>query len=131
MSYTSTLRDWVPRLSPSLRAPHEWLASATSGPRAGARSPGSTRFKAECGKPWVEAYAKIKLLGDITPERAEILASNRWEWSQMGVVTVGIPEDLVMAVRRLQLKRMDALALLGWIVAQSAGGGIRPASRTT
>jgi hypothetical protein len=49
----------------------------------------------------------------------------------MGVVTVGNPEDLVAAVRHLELKGMDALALIGWITAQSAGGGIRPASRTT
>jgi hypothetical protein len=97
----------------------------------GAVPPGSVRFEAECRKPWLKAYAKIKLLGDVTPERVERLARNRWEWSQMGVVTVGSADDLVTAVRRLQLKGMDALALIGWITAQSAGGSIRPASRTT
>lgn len=98
---------------------------------SGAVPPGTVRFEAECRKPWLKAYGKIKLLGDVTQERVEILALNRWEWSQMGIVTVGDPEDLVAAVRRLGLKGMDALALVGWLVAQSTGGGIRPASRTT
>jgi hypothetical protein len=49
----------------------------------------------------------------------------------MGVLTVGNPKDLVVAVMSLQLKGMDVLTLIGWIMAQSAGDGIRPASRTT
>lgn len=84
--------------------------------------PGGVRFEAECRKPWLKPYDKIKLLSDVTPARVELLARNRWEWSQMGVVTVGNPEDLVSAVSRLQLKGMDVLALIGWITAQSAGG---------
>lgn len=55
-------------------------------------------------------YGKIKLLGDVTPERVETLARNRWECSQMGIVKVGTADDLVMAVRHLELKGMDALA---------------------
>ena len=26
-------------------------------------------FEAECRKPWLKTYAKIKLLSDVTPER--------------------------------------------------------------
>ncbi len=94
------------------------------------RSPRTERFAAECRKPLLEAYGKIKQLGEATPERVEQLASNRWEWSQMGVVTVECADDLVTAVRLQELKGMDALTLIGWIVAQSARG-IFPGSRTT
>ncbi len=74
----------------------------------GAVPPGTLRFEAECRKPWLKAYGKIKQLGDVTPERVERLAVNRWEWSQMGVVTVGNPEDLVAAVRGPHLRGLDA-----------------------
>jgi len=56
--------------------------------------------------------AKIKLLGDVTPERVEKprsqplgVESNRRRDGRKS-------EDLVTALRRLQLKGMDALALL-------------------
>jgi hypothetical protein len=61
----------------------------------------------------------------------EFLAFSRGEWSQIGVMSVGNPEEVVEAVRHLHLEGMDSLALIGWIVAQSAGGGIRPVFRTT
>lgn len=64
---------------------------------SGAAVPLAVRFEAERRRPWLKAYAKVKLLGIVTPERVERLARNRWEWSQIRVVTVGNPEDLVTA----------------------------------
>ena len=40
-------------------------------------------------------------------------------------------EDLVASVARLDLGGMMSLALIGYLVTQASGGGIRPASRTT
>ena len=40
-------------------------------------------------------------------------------------------DDVVQAVSDLGLSGNEALAVVGWIAAQRAGGAIRPASRTT
>ena len=98
---------------------------------SGAVPPGTMRFEAECRKPWLKAYGKIKLLGDVTPERVERLARNRWEWSQMGVVTVGNPDDLVAAVRGLHLRGLDGPGPHWLDRVPERGRGLRPASRTT
>jgi hypothetical protein len=45
------------------RVYEKWLHTADSVP------PGTERIEAECRKPWLKAYAKIKLLDDVTPER--------------------------------------------------------------
>jgi hypothetical protein len=97
----------------------------------GAVAPGTVRFEAECRKGWLWNYGAMRVLDDVEACRVEELAWNRWEWSQMGVVIVEQPDDLVAAVARLGLVGMEALKLIGWIVAQGAGGGIKPASRTT
>ncbi len=97
----------------------------------GAVAPGTLRFEAECRKGWLSNYGAIRVLDDVEASRVEKLAWNRWQWSQMGVVIVEQPDDLVAAVARLGLGGMEALKLIGWIVAQGAGGGIKPASRTT
>jgi hypothetical protein len=97
----------------------------------GAVAPGTVRFEAECRKGWLRNYGAMRVLDDVEACRVEELAWNRWEWSQMGVVIVEQPDDLVAAVARLGLRGMDALKFIGWTVAQGAGGGIKPASRTT
>jgi hypothetical protein len=97
----------------------------------GAVAVGTLRFEAECRKDWLRNYGAMRVLDDVDEGRVEELAWNRWEWSQMGVVLVGQPDDLVAAVGKLGLGGMEALRLIGWVVVQGADGGIRPASRTT
>jgi hypothetical protein len=97
----------------------------------GAVAVGTLRFGAECRKDWLRNYGAMRVLDDVDEGRVEELAWNRWEWSQMGVVLVGQPDDLVAAVGKLGLGGMEALRLIGWIMVQRAGGGIGPDSRTT
>jgi hypothetical protein len=97
----------------------------------GAVAPGTVRFEAECRKDWLRNYGAVRVLDDVDDGRVEQLAWNRWEWSQMGVVIVGQPDDLCAAVGKLGLGGMKALGLIGWVVVQGADGRIRPASRTT
>jgi hypothetical protein len=49
----------------------------------------------------------------------------------MGVVTAKNPEDVLAAVRRLHLKGIDTLTLVGLIVAQRAVGDVSPAISPT
>jgi hypothetical protein len=97
----------------------------------GAVPRGTVRFEAECRKPWLKNYGGITTLSDVGDERVEELARNRWEWSEMGRAVVGSYDEVVAAVEGLGLSGKEAVALLGWIVAQWAGGAIQPSSRTT
>jgi len=97
----------------------------------GAVAPGTLRFEVECRKGWLSNYGAIRVLKDVEASRVEKLAWNRWEWSQMGVVVVGQPSDVVAAVAQLGLDGMEALNVIGWIVVQESGVGIAPNSRTT
>ncbi len=92
---------------------------------------GTVRFEAECRKGWLRTSGNIATLGDAKVQKIQELARNRWEWSQMGVTVVGSSEDVVLAVTDLGLSGNEALAVVGWIAVQRAGGAIRPASRTT
>ena len=49
---------------------------------------GLLRWEVEA-RTWAETYGDINALADLTPERIQALALNRWKWSRMGEVVVG------------------------------------------
>lgn len=95
----------------------------------GAVAPGTLRFEAECRKGWLRTYEQMTVLGEVREERTFDLAHNRWECGQPGVDFVNGVSKLVEAVRLMCPTSLAALQLIGWVVVQSSGGGIVPATR--
>lgn len=56
-----------------------------------AEAHGVLRWELEA-RDWAERYGAIKTLADLTPERVELLAVDRWAWSRIGEVVVSEDE---------------------------------------
>ena len=51
----------------------------------GKAAPGHLRWEAECRSGWTDRYGNIRTVQDLTTTNIGQLASDRWEWSSMGV----------------------------------------------
>jgi hypothetical protein len=62
------------------------------------------------GRTWPERYGGIKTLAELTPERVQALARDRWSWSRMGDVVVGEDEPSTRPTRPSGSRRSRGVA---------------------
>ena len=97
----------------------------------GKAPPGTVRWEAECRKAWAENYGGVKHLGDLSDDSVDALASDRWEWSQMGAEVAGDLSRLVERVSVSDLSAAQKRGFLGFLVQQAAGLDCSDISQTT
>jgi hypothetical protein len=95
----------------------------------GAVAAGTLRWEARNRSGWLERYGEIKHVNDITTDRLEALAMNRFDWSGMGV-EVTVADEVVERVLRSDLSGADQRGLLGWLLMASVGKESPMSSRT-
>ena len=90
---------------------------------------GTVRWESE-NRDWAKRYGEMRFFGELTRESAELLALNRWEWSQMGAEVASSTARLVQLVGESELTYAQQAAFLGWLVMQSAGVDVGASKNT-
>jgi hypothetical protein len=82
---------------------------------------GTVRFEAE-GRAWVQPF--VRHLAEVTSENVGLFATDRWDWSAMGVeVAVGL-SDCIDRVSRSPESEAVQQRFLGWLMFQAAGRSV-------
>lgn len=98
----------------------------------GLAAEGTVRWETEARRDWLHRLADIRRVRDLTEEKLELLARDRWEWSAMGVEVASSVGRLVRVVQSSEeLSEREALFFLGWLMAEAAGQPARSLGAAT
>lgn len=90
----------------------------------GGAAPGVLRWEVEARDGWCGTYGGINKVGNICEGSIRALATNRWEWSAMGLEVSAI-ENVVEKVMRSDLTYVKQQRLVGYLTMLAANADVR------
>lgn len=81
---------------------------------------GRVRWEAECRGAWLERYAGVRTVADVSDRAVVGLGWDRWRWSSMGA-EVAAGEALIARVQASALTPAQQRAFLGWLLEEAFG----------
>ena len=84
---------------------------------------GVVRWECEARRDWIRRYGDMKSVGDLVSRGVEVLGSNRFDWSCMGV-EITSRSDMLAVLDMSGLSAQQGCAFVGWLWAMQVGSPI-------